>query len=251
MVVATTKASQTPQTAKTPPSNEDGLKMLEQQKNSYTLLFSLASSGALGLALLSVVPGLLLLGFSYSSASAIAKCARLEKALEQLLIGEFRALGMQAFPLLMMKETVEHEHIDLYVRFPGKTQIFMALRSEEGRSIIYNESKEKFQARKPNGKGLVNLRPCPLDILNRGKNWLNRNRQAFGLSSRQVTKIPTVRVLVAWGNTQIATHRDELYATVGSNTYLSVQKDRATTFVIKQEELAIFVRDWLSHIHKK
>lgn len=251
MVVATTKASQTPQTAKTPPSNEDGLKMLEQQKNSYTLLFSLASSGALGLALLSVVPGLLLLGFSYSSASAIAKCARLEKAFKQLLISEFRALEVQVFPLLMMKETAEHEHMDLYVRFPGKTQIFMALRSEEGRSIIYNESKEKFQARKPNGKGLVNLRPCPLDILNRGKNWLNRNRQAFGLSSRQVTKIPTVRVLVAWGNTQIATHRDELYATVGSNTYLSVQKDRATTFVIKQEELAIFVRDWLSHIHKK
>jgi len=250
LVAATTRTPQALQLTKIPPSNEAGLAMLDQQKNSYTLLFSLVSSGALGLALLSVVPGLLLLGFSYSSANAVAKCARLEKAIKQLLVDEFTDLGMQAFPLLMMRETAEHEHIDLYVTFPGRTQIFMTLRSEEGRSLIYNEAKERFQARKPNGKGLVSLRPCPLTILNKGKSWLNKNRRAFGLSSRQVTKTPTVRVLVAWGNTQIANHRDELYAEVGSNQYLSVQKDGATTFVINQEELATFTRDWLSHIQK-
>lgn len=233
------------------PCNEDGLTMLAQQRDSYMLWYGLASAGTLGLLLAGTVAGLVLLGASFGAANGTSKCVRLEKALKQLLVEEFRQLGIEAFPLLLMREATDHEHIDLYVRFPGLTQIFIAIRSEEGRTVVYNEAKEKFQARKPGKRGLNNLRPCPLTILNKGKSWLSRNRQAFGLSSRQATKTPTVRVLVIWGKTQIAKHRDELYAQVGNSKYLSVKKDGATTFVIYQEDLVKFMKDWLSDIRQK
>ena len=251
MTAVMTRAPEKPLEIQNPPCNEAGLEMLAKQQNLYMLWYGLASCGALGLLLLGSIPGLLLLGGSYGAVNGVSKCVRLEKALKRLWVDEFKKLGIEAFPLLMMREDVDHEHIDLYVRFPETTQMFIVIRSEEGRSVIYNEAKEKFQARKPRGKGLVSIRPCPLTILNKGKGWLNRNRKTFGLSSRQATKIPTVRVLVIWGNTQIAPHREELYAQVGSNQYLSVKKDGATTFVVKQEELTIFVRDWLSHIRQK
>lgn len=240
-----TKAPEKPLATKAPPSNEDGIKMLRSQKFLYSAVFWTSTATATLVALAISTPGALLFGVTFSAANVISKCTRI-LAIFEMLLEEFRDDGIIGFPALMIKDAAEHEHIDLYVRFPKRTQLFINIRSEEGRSVVYNEAKEKLQVKKGKKKGMADMRPCPLTILNKGKNWLNKNRQTFGLTSRQVTKVPTIRVLVLWGNTQLMQHRDELYSEINGNKYLSVQKDRATTFVVKQENLATFIRDWLS-----
>jgi hypothetical protein len=208
-------------------------------------------TAGLGLASIGVTPALLLaLSASYKVADGITKCTRLEEVLKLLLVDKFKDLRIEAFPLLPTKVAHESEYVDLYIRFPERTQIFITLRSEEGRSVIYNEAKEKLQVKKGKKRGIANMRPCPLTILNKGKNWLNRNRKTFGLSSRQVTKVPTIRLLVLWGDTALLEHRNELYTSVGNNKYLAVQKDGATTFVVKKEDMIAFIEDWLSTCHK-
>ncbi|MEM9005754.1 MAG: hypothetical protein AAGE59_19795 [Cyanobacteria bacterium P01_F01_bin.86] len=260
MVAATTKSSQTLPKAKTPPRNEaglnqvcqttdmppcnkDGLKLLREQKNRYTLIFLLCSISALGFSLAGYLLGLLAMGGSYSAADNTAKYARLEKVLT-LLLDKFEKSHIQAFPVLTMQEQGEYEYIDLYVRFP-KGQVFIETRSLGNGAVVYNEAKETLYLKRGK-KGLSKVLPCPLSGLNESKKWLSKNRQKFGLSSRQATKDPTVKVLVMWGETQISNHRDYLYTQVGERKYLMLSKRGSTTFVVQQEELAMFISDWLS-----
>ena len=217
--------------------------MLQGQKNLYTIIFLVGSISALGFSLTGHLLGLLAIGGSYSAADNTAKYARLEKVLT-LLLDKFGEFGMQAFPVLTMQEKGEYTYIDLYVRFP-KEQIFIETRSLGDGSVIYNESKETLYLKRGK-KGLSKVVPCPLSGLNESKKWLSKNRQTFGLSSRQATKDPTVKVLAICGETQISIHRDHLYTRIGERRYLMLSKRGSTTFVVQQEELAMFISDWLS-----
>ena len=248
MVVATTKASQTPQTAKIPPSNEDGLLTLEKKKNLSSFVFLMTSAGALGLTIAGCLPMALLLGVSHASIRTTAKCARLFKVLDKLLKDEFLSgRGMEAFPILAMEETTEHSYVDLYIRFPGRTQIFIATRSAGKNTIVYHEARESLRVKRVK-RSNFDIKPCPLMGLNESKRWLEKNRQMFGLSSRQVLKTPTAKVLVVSGQTQIAPHRDELYTEIGSREYLTLFKRGTKTFVVMEDDLAEFIRDWLTHL---
>lgn len=239
-----TKTPNIPPGVDIPPCNKAGLEALGIQKDRYTIAFILLSGfGVIGFGLASYLLGLLLLTGSYSVAGKTAKSARIAIMLE-LLINEFEPIGMQAFPLVTTRDNTGHNYIDLYVRFP-KGQLFIETRSVGNGALIYNEAKETLYLKRKK-KGLSEIRPCPLLGLNDSKKWLAKNRHRFHLTSRQATKTPTVKVLVAWGETKISAHREQLYTKIGERKYLTLSKRSATTFVVTYEELATFIRDWLS-----
>lgn len=245
----TTAAERPPETA-LPPHNEAGLKMVANQRTLYSSLFWASSFGSFFFAfVLASPPGLFLLAITQHAATAITKLSRILINGRKLL-KEFAHTGMQLFPAVITGEEVEHERIDLYVRFPGQAQFFILFRSMGKHEIIYNEGKETFQVKKKR-KGVALVRPCPLNGLSRGQRWLiTKNRQLFGLSSRQAGKTSTARVLVICGDTEISSkHRDELYRQVGSNRYLAPSK-RGVAFVVKEDDIATFIRDWLTHSKK-
>ncbi len=224
--------------------------MVADQRTLYSSLFWASSFGSFFMAFIVASPfGLFLLAITQHAATAITKLSRILNNGRKLLEA-FSPTGIQIFPAVITGEEVEHHRIDLYVRFPGQAQFFILFRSMGKHIIVYNEAKESLQIRKKR-KGASNIRPCPLLDLSKGQRWLvAKNRQLFGLSSRQASKTPTARVLVICGDTEISSkHRDELYATIGSNRYLALPKS-GTTFVVMENELAAFVRDWLTHSKK-
>lgn len=250
MTALVSKASEKPPEMETPPHNEAGLKMVEDQRTLYSSLFWTSSLGGFFMAfVLGTLPGLFLLTVTHHAATAVTKLSRILINGRKLLKA-FGATDIQLFPAVITGEEVAHERIDLYVRFPGQAQFFILFRSMGNHEIIYNEAKETLQIKKKR-KGMALVRPCPLADLSRGQRWLiTKNRQLFGLSSRQAGKTSTARVLVICGSTKISSkHRDELYRQVGNNRYLALSK-RGVAFVVMEDELATFVGDWLTHSKK-
>lgn len=231
--------------------NAERLERVRHQKMLYTMVS--AATGATALALGSIVAptGLLLLGSTFDAVTVLNKYARIEKVIE-LLLQEFGELDVQVFPAL---ETLTDEgsqkgygQIDLYIRFPKKTQIFITIRSMGENTVVYNEAKGSLLIKRSRGR-TSEVQPCPMTGLNENKQWLVRNRKAFDLSSNQVLKTVTAKVLVIWKNTKLADHREELYSNIGKEKYLTLFKEGTKTFVVEQERLANFVRDWLAHIN--
>ncbi|MEM1307941.1 MAG: hypothetical protein AAGF98_00315 [Cyanobacteria bacterium P01_H01_bin.153] len=247
-----TKATEKPLEIDNLPSNEDRLSILRCRKNLKSVTFWLSSTIAFAM-LLHVNPFVIVpLLISSSAATGIAKCARVEAMLTELE-KEFKDTDMQVFSLLGMVEPGapkrEYEQVDLHLRFrdPKRTQIFITVRSMGKNSVVYSEGKESLLIKRKNRDRTV-VTPCPLIGLNENREWLTRNRKELGLSSRDVTKAATAKVLVLWNETKLAKHRDELYSEIGNGRYLTLFKRGVKTFVVEQERLATFVRDWLTHL---
>lgn len=244
------RAPENPPEMETPPHNEAGLQMVEDQRTFYSSVFWTSSIGSFFMAfVLGTLPGLFLLAVTHHAATAVTKLSRILINGRKLL-EEFLKDDIQIFPAVITGEEVKHHRIDLYVRFPGRAQFFILFRSMGNHQIVYNEARESIQIRKRR-KGTTNVSPCPLLDLSKGQRWLvAKNRQLFGLSSRQASKTSTARVLVICGDTKISSkNRDELYTTIGGNRYLALPK-RGVTFVVMENDLATFVRDWLTHSSK-
>ncbi|MBD2472252.1 hypothetical protein [Nostoc sp. FACHB-145] len=225
-----------------PPHNEAALKMLREAKD-YESTVALAASGA-ALATGGIVHplGWLLFGLAYKPLVRVEKIARLEK-LTALLLDEFKSQDVQVFPVLK----VEDNHpIDLFIRFPRKAHLFISIRSRGDSEVVYNETREILQVKKKNKSGLTTWKPCPLVELSDYERWLTKNRANFGMSSKEVTKTPTVKVLVLWPPTKAAEdHNSHLYSEVGSMKLLALRR-KGTAFVIQQEEVTEFVKAWLA-----
>lgn len=250
MIALMARAPEKPPEVEIPPHNEAGLQMVQNQRTFYSSVFWASSIGSFWMIAFIATPyGGLLFTITYHAATAITKLSRILINGKKLL-EEFRGTDIQIFPAVITGEEVEHHRIDLYVRFPGHAQFFILFRSMGNHQIVYNETRESLQIRKKR-KGASNVSPCPLLDLSKGQRWLvAKNRQMFGLSSRQASKTPTARVLVICGDTKISSkNRDELYTTIGRNRYLALRK-RGTTFVVMENDLANFVQDWLIHSKK-
>lgn len=249
MAALTRKASERLGTG--PTSIESGLNALRSRKSRQSAIFWVSSTFAFGLLTtgnpLVFIP---LLGI-FKSAKIITRYARIYDIIERLY-DEFNNSDIEILHDLDMREDderrKEYTYLDLYVRLP-KTQLFIAIRAMGKRVIVFKENKETLCIRRT--KGRVNeVQPCPLLGLNDAKRWLMRNRKLFGLSSNQVMKVPSAKVLVLWGDTMLEQHRDELYSSIGNGKYLNVSKKGTKTFVVHQEDIARFARDWLTHIGK-
>jgi hypothetical protein len=225
-----------------PPHNEAALEMLREAKD-YESTVALAASGA-ALATGGIVHplGWLLFGLAYQPLVVTQKLARLEK-LTALLLDEFKNEGVQVFPTVPVEN---NNPIDLFIRFPRTTHLFISIRSKGDREIVYNEAREVLQVKRKDKNGLKLWQPCPLVELADYEKWLNKNRDKFLMSSREAQKTPTAKVLVLWPPTKAGnTHNDHLYSEVGSMKILALRR-KGTAFVIQEEEVTEFVRAWLA-----
>lgn len=224
------------------PHNEAALEMLREAKD-YESTVALAANGA-ALATGGIVhpAGWVLFGLAYKPLVATQKLARLEK-LTAVLLDEFNSVGIQIFPVLKLEDK---NPIDLFIRFPQRTHLFISIRSRGDSEVVYNETKEILQVKKKNKSGLTTWKPCPLVELSDYERWLTKNRALFGMSSKEVTKTPTVKVLVLWRPTKAAQdHNPHLYSDMGSMRLLALRR-KGTAFVIQQEEVTEFVKAWLA-----
>lgn len=225
-----------------PPHNEAALEMLREAKN-YESTVALAAGGAALATGGTVHPlGWLLFGLAYKPLVRVEKLARLEK-LTALLLDEFKNEGIQVFPVLQIESK---NPIDLFIKFPRKTHLFISIRSKGDSEIVYNEKREVLQVKRKNKSGLRTWQPCPLVELADYKSWLDKNRNLFGMSSREAQKTPTAKVLVLWPPTVADTHHnDQLYSEIGSIKILALRR-KGTAFVIQKEEVTEFIKAWLA-----
>jgi hypothetical protein len=225
-----------------PPHNEPALEMIREGIEHESALALAAGGFALGTGGFISPFGWLAFALAYKPLVRVEKLARLEK-LTAVLLDEFKSEGIQVFPVLKIEDK---NPIDLFIRFPRKGHLFISIRSRGDSEVVYNEAREILQVKKKNKSGLTTWKPCPLVELSDYERWLTKNRALFGMSSKEVTKTPTVKVLVLWPPTKAAEdHNPHLYSEVGSMRLLALRR-KGTAFVIQQEEVTEFVRAWLA-----
>ncbi len=225
-----------------PPHNKAALKRIREEKD-YESTVALAAGGT------ALISGSLInpaaLGFfalAYKPLVRSQKLARLEK-LGTLIFDEFESLGVQVFLVLPVEN---NNPIDLFIRFPRKAHLFISIRSRGDSEVVYNEKREILQVKKKGKNGLTTWKPCPLVELSDYERWLTKNRAIFGMSSKEVTKTPTAKVLVLWSPTKAASdHNPHLYSEMSSMKILALRR-KGTTFVIQQEEVIEFIKAWLA-----
>ena len=225
-----------------PPHNEEALAGLREAKDFESVLALLVSVSALATGGIVNLAGWLFFALAYKRLLQVQKIARSEILTERLL-KEFTREDLQVFPLL---PTGNNNYIDLFIRFPRKTHLFVSIRSKGDTKIVYNEAQEILQVRKKRNRGgLSTWLPCPLVELADYKIWLDKNRNLFRMSSREAQKTPTTRVLVLWHPTKITKHNDHLYTEIGTMRILALKK-KGTAFVLYEDEFVEFVRSWLA-----
>lgn len=216
----------------------EALHQLEREKEYLSNVS--AGFGAAGIASGALLgsPGFILLALAYKPLIRVTKLVRIIKVM-RLLLEQFEGQRIQIFPCL---EVPEHEPLDLYIRFPN-SQLLVSIRSMKDSEVVYNERTEHLYSKRKKG-GLRKWLPCPLVELSDYQAWLYKNRQQFGLSSKQVQKVPLAKVLLLWNSTMIHSHREHLYTSVG-NLQLLALKRKGTTFVIKENDIVNFVKSYL------
>jgi hypothetical protein len=231
---------------KLPIHNWEALAQLRKEKDFFSNQALAAGSAAIAAGTF-FAHGFLLFALAYPPLVRVEKIVRLEKV-ATLLLENFVDQGVQVFPVQGLEEAqgVKIQNpIDLFIRFPGKTHIFLSIRSKGDSEIVYNEAREDLQIKRRNRGGLVTWKPCPLVELADYERWLNRNRNLFGMTSREATKTPTAKVLVLWHPTTADDHKPHLYSELGDIKILALRR-KGTAFVIQEEEILNFVRAWLS-----
>ncbi|NJL21984.1 MAG: hypothetical protein HC895_16110 [Leptolyngbyaceae cyanobacterium SM1_3_5] len=157
------------------------------------------------------------------------------------LLQRFESQGIEIYPRIPVDGM---NPIDLFVRFPKKTHLFISIRSKGDREVVYNEEREVLQLKKRGKPGLSLWEPNPLVELADYKSWFDKNRGLFGMSSKEAIKTPAAKVLSLWHPTTAETHRDHLYTEMG-DLKLLVLRRKGSTFVIQEEELINFIQAWL------
>lgn len=226
---------------KLPVHNWEALRLLEQAVDHLSNEALMAGGSAIATGSFVNPAGFLLFAAAYKPLIRVQKLARI-KTVFSLLLEHFGDQEVQVFPIIQIDGK---NPIDLYVRFPKKTQLFISIRSKGDNKIAYNQAKEVLQVRKKRGGGTSIWEPCPLVELGDYKSWLDKNRGLFGLSSKEAQKTPTAKVLVLWHPTKAQDHTDSLYSEVGDMKLLAISR-KGTAFVIQEEEILNFVKSWLS-----
>ncbi|AFZ15484.1 hypothetical protein Cri9333_4705 (plasmid) [Crinalium epipsammum PCC 9333] len=219
-----------------PPHNWDALKELEWEKDclfrgSATFWIAMFATGVF------VSIAWVVMGLVYKPLVRVTKLARIIKVMRPLL-EEFEGQGIQIFPCL---EVAGHEPLDFYIRFP-EAHLLISMRSMGKSEIVYKETKETLFVRRK-GKGIKKWHPDPLVELSEYQASLIKNRQQFGMASREVRK-PLAKVLVISGETTIDEHEEHLYATLSGERFLALNR-KGTAFVIKENQLINFMKAYI------
>jgi len=156
------------------------------------------------------------------------------------ILDAFEERGVELFPLL---EVPGSNPIDLYVRFKGLANLLISIRSMGKSKIVYKEAAETLFVKRKD-KGIKKWHPDPLVELSEYQAWLIKNRQQFGMSSREVRK-PLAKILIISGETTIDDHEDHLYAKLTGERFLALNR-KGTAFVIQEEQIINFMKAYLA-----
>ncbi|AFZ15539.1 hypothetical protein Cri9333_4765 (plasmid) [Crinalium epipsammum PCC 9333] len=229
-----------------PPHNWEALEQLKGEKTFLSFKYGGINLAALVLIPLLGYPGVFIYALAYKPLDRILKIARLIGVMCQVL-KEFQHLGVQVFPTLEVPG--QKNPLDLLVKIPKKAHILISIRSKGESKIVYNEEKEALYVKRKR-KGLKVWKPCPLVELGDYTNWLNKNRELFGMSSREVRNVPLAKVLILWKPTLIDDRKDEYYTTVGSLKVL-ILKRKGAAFLIPEEDIVKFIKAFLASYEEK
>ena len=217
------------------------LAQLEQERNLLSAGYGVSGSVMLG-GVVSSNPLVAAGGIGASTLllRRIEKLSRIVRVMSAIL-DAFESQGVEIFPRV---EVPGHNPIDLYVRFKGLAHLIISIRSMGQSEIVYKEATETLLVKRK-GKGMKKWHPDPLVELSEYQAWLIKNRQQFGISSKEVRK-PLAKVLVISGETRIDEHREHLYTTVSGETFLALSR-KGTAMVILEEQVINFMKAYLAN----
>jgi hypothetical protein len=223
-----------------PIHNREALQQLELEKDHLSIVSNAVGVAAACSGIFVNSAGFLILAAAYRPLIRLEKVARLIKVMN-ILLEHFESQGVQIFPSLQVPD---NQPLDLFVRFPQKAHLLISIRSKGDAEIVFKEENETLYVKRK-GKGSRYWKPCPLVELGNYTNWLNKNRQLFGISAKEVRNTPLAKVLALWHPTKIDEHNEHLYSTI-SEIKLLVLRRKGTSFVIQEEDVINFIKAYLA-----
>jgi len=154
--------------------------------------------------------------------------------------------GDQGIEMEGLIEKPYHTPTDVLLRFPGRHFFLLCLRSCGNAEIVFNEKRERFFQKKPNG-GLRVISPDPVGVAMQQATTLQKHyRQFFGGTSKAARR-PLCRLMVVCQPSRLAQHREELYEAFGEVRALSIHYEKGgSLFAVNREDVASFVKQYLA-----
>ena len=148
-----------------------------------------------------------------------------------------------------MEALIEHSQntpVDVLLRFPGRHFFLLCLRSCGHAEIVFNEKRERFFQKKPNG-GLRVILPDPVGMVMQQATTLQKHyRQFFGGTSKAARR-PLCRLMIVCQPSRLAQHREELYEAFGEVKALSIHYEKGgSLFAVNREDVVVFVKEYLA-----
>ncbi len=136
----------------------------------------------------------------------------------------------------------ERHDLDIFVRFPDKTMFAISVKNWGKGKIVFHEQRNLLCLRQANRSLRYLDAPEPLTELIEHELWLRKNnRTVFGGSSRD-SRRPVKKVLAFAPPTIIQGHRENLYATIGDQKFVCVERGKSSIFIISEDKLIDFIR---------
>ena len=180
---------------------------------------------------------------AYATLHRVEKFARLDILVGGLL-KEFKSDSpdIKVYPCLKVDDS---EPLDIYIKVHQKANILISIRSKSKSKIIYDQEKEWIYSRRKY-RGRARWKNCPMEEMNRYVKWLNKNREIFNLSSRQVKRLPLIRIVVIWSPTKIAEHDSKSYCYMKGEKILILNK-RGKFYFMEEDKVINFVKAYLAN----
>ena len=180
---------------------------------------------------------------AYAALHRVEKFSRLDILVEKLRKEiEGDSPDIKVYPCL---KTDEGEPLDLYIKVHQKANILISIRSKSKSKIIYDQEKEWIYSRRKY-RGRARWKNCPMEEMNRYVKWLNKNRDLFRLSSRQVKRLPLIRIIVIWSPTKIAEHDSKSYCYMKGEKILILNK-RGKFYFMEEDKVIDFIKAYLAN----
>ncbi len=226
-----------------PVDNREALQRLAIEKDDLTVVVQSLGIGSLLAGLTPFSIGILGLLLVWKPMVRLQKISRLITLMETIL-AEFEGDGVEMLPLQKIPKA---QPIDLFIRFPGKEFLIFAIRSHGEETAVYNSNRDAFYLRRGQ-KGIHKWKPDPLEELAEQEFWFRKNSRNFLGGSAKASRRPMSKVLVVWGETQLAAHQEQMYVNLDGKKFLFIRREKGGAFyVIHHTQVTEFIRAYLAH----
>ena len=233
--------------------SDDLEKQLELQKDLYSAGYLLVGTATLigvvyatPFALLGLLPMGWMLERVEKAAKRLLRQERRHELTERIattMTEQFQAQGIEVLKRISIHPDRE---LDFFVRFPTKEYFAISVKAPGPGKVVYNEKNQTLCFRRKNQSLDKYDNPDAIKELSDMEWWLRKNRrELFGKSSRD-SKRRLTKILVFAQPSQIRTHNEHLYAMIGNQRYLSIHREKASCYVLSEDQLTNFIKSYLN-----